>query len=526
MAPPQTASSTIETNTLNASAPIIESRNPANGAINGQVLATLLEESPVILDRARNAQAQWASLPLKTRLHAIERLQSLLYERHEALVELLGRELGKIEHEARFEILQPLVNLKYMIWKALKVLKPRRVFVWQLPHRTHTILRQPHGVVLVISPWNFPVVLAFDAIIPALIAGNSVVFKPSEYTPLIGQSMADLIHEAGVPEDVFQIAQGAGDLGAALIEARPDNISFTGSVAVGRKIAQQAGDLLIPVTLELGGKDAALVLEDANLRRTARGILWGSMVNAGQMCLGIERVYVIDSIATELVKELRQAVRKYMNAGMPTDSQATLGMLTLPQQVKIIKAQVKQAEEMGATIYREHKLAPTLQAIETFVEPLILTDVPSTADIMHHETFGPVMVVIPIADEDEAIEQINESNFGLTASIWTNDGHRARHIAEQLKVSLVNMNDHIMSSAAPQIPWGGRKQSGYGRNRGADGFLAMTVTQSISIEWLKIPINPFGYPYNSFKRALVRRLVHLWMGPTLRAKLKGLGRLK
>ena len=523
----QSLSSPLKTNNpVNLSEQTLVSRNPATGATNGTVPLTLPESAPMIVTNARNAQAEWASLPLETRLKTIKRLYHCLYERHTELVHLLGVELGKIEHEAYFEILQPLVNIKYMLGKAPRVLKPRRVWVWQLPHRMHTILQQPHGVVLVISPWNFPVVLAFDAIIPALLAGNSVIFKPSEYAPLVGQFMADLLHEAGVPHDVFQIVQGDGALGAALIEAKPDKISFTGSVAVGRKIAQKAGDLLIPTTLELGGKDAALVLEDANLKRTARGILWGSMVNTGQMCLGVERVYVLESIVDEFTQELRQAVRNYLQAGTYDDSRATLGMLTLPQQKQLVADQVAQAEDFGATVYREQPLPEKLQAIGNFIEPLILTDVPAEADIMRHETFGPVMVVIPVADEQSAIQQINASDFGLTASIWTNDKQRVRPIAEQLQVGLVHMNEHILSSAAPQIPWGGRKQSGYGRNRGADGFLAMTITQSISVEWLQIPINPFGYPYNRFKRALVRRLVHLWMGPTLKDKLKGLSRLK
>lgn len=518
-------SSALNGNSANSNDKIV-SRNPTNGTVNGEVAQTPIEDTPLIMERARQAQSGWALRGLDSRREIMRRLQVIMYERHPELVNLLGVELGKIEHEARFEVLQPLVNLKYMIWKAPRVLKPRRIFVWQIPHRAHTILRQPHGVVLVISPWNFPVVLSFDAIIPALLAGNSVVFKPSEYTPLIGQFMADVIHQAGVPQDVFQIAHGYGDLGAALIEARPDKISFTGSGATGRKITQQAGDLLIPVTLELGGKDAAIVLTDANLKRSAQGILWGSMVNAGQMCLGVERVYVMRSVADEFIKELRQAVKKYMKAGTPNDAQATLSMLALPQQQKIVQAQIAQAEELGATVYRDYQLPPNLKGVGNFIEPTILTDVPAEADIIRHETFGPALVVIPVNNVDEAIQAVNSSDYGLTASIWTKDMSRARQIAEQLKVGMVNTNDHILSSAAPQIPWGGREQSGYGRHRGAESFLAMTVTQSISVEWLRLPIAPFWYPYNRIKRSLMRRLIHLWAGPTLRDKLKGFGRLQ
>ncbi len=504
----------------------IQSYNPATGEIIGQVSTTSPADAPLIMNELAQGQTNWGNVDIKERISILHRLYELMVERHPALVKLLGQELGKIEHEARFEVLQAILNLKYMLWKAPRALKSKRVFVWQLPYRMHKILRQPHGVVLVISPWNFPVALTFDAIIPALLAGNSVAYKPSEHAPLIGQFMADLIVEAGVPEDVFKIIHGDGALGAALIDAGPDKISFTGSVPVGRKIAQKAGDLLIPVTLELGGKDAALVLVDADLKRSARGILWGSMVNSGQMCLGVERVYVMDSVADQFVQELRQAVRKYLRVGESDDPQATLGLLALSSQADIVRAQVNQAEEFGATLYRDYQALGKLKQHPNLIEPLILTDVPPEADIVRAETFGPVMVVMPVTNEDEAIQKINDSEFGLTTSIWTKDSKNVQRLAPRLKVGLVHMNEHILSSAAPQVPWGGRKQSGYGRHRGADSFLAMTIPQAVSTEWFKLPFHPFAYPYNRFKRDLVRRLVYLWAGPTLKDKLKAFGRLK
>lgn len=518
-----TASSNRENSPLSEN-DIILSHNPATGEIIGQVSITRPEDAASIVSQLAQGQVTWSSVELQERITILQRLYELMVDRHPALVQLLGQELCKIEHEARFEILQAILNLRYMLWKAPRALKPKRVFVWQLPYRMHKVLRQPHGVVLVISPWNFPVALAFDAIIPALLAGNSVIFKPSEHAPLVGQFMADLIAEAGVPEDVFKIVQGDGKLGAALIDARPDKISFTGSVPVGRKIAQKAGDLLIPVTLELGGKDAALVLADADLKRSARGVLWGSMVNSGQMCLGVERVYVMESVTDRFVQELRQAVRKSLRVGQFNDPQATLGLLTLSNQADIVRAQVSQAEEFGATLYRDYQALGKLKQHPHLIEPLILTDVPPEAEIVRAESFGPVMVVIPVANEAEAIQKINDSEFGLTTSIWTQNSHNVQRIAPRLKVGLVHMNEHILSSAAPQIPWGGRKQSGYGRHRGADGFLAMTVPQAISTEWFKLPFHPFAYPYNRFKRGLVRRLMYIWAGSTFKQKLKGLRR--
>jgi acyl-CoA reductase-like NAD-dependent aldehyde dehydrogenase len=519
---PMSATTPPNGNGRRGGATTIPSINPVTGEKLGEVPLTLPEAAGDVMATARTAQPAWGKQPLKARIEIVRKMRNLLYYRRDELVDLLVRELGKVPHEARFEIIQQLLAVDYLTKQAPKVYKPRREFVSLLPHRRHYISYQPRGVVLVITPWNFPVVLALDSIVPALLGGNAIIYKPSEYTPLVGEFVAQLAVEAGVPEGVFQIVHGYGDTGQSLIDARPDMVAFTGSVAVGRKVAAQAGELLIPVILELGGNDAAIVLEDANIDRTARGLVWAGTMHAGQMCISVERIFVVEAVADKLVGAMRKAVKQFVKPGLSVDPAATHGPITVERQAELIRKQVEDATEKGAKVYQDAPLNEALGGTKgQFYPPTIITDVPSDAVVLHEETFGPVMVVVTVKDEDAAIEQANNTHFGLSASIWTGNRKRGERIANQLQAGMTSINDHAISISAPQLPWGGMKYSGYGRSRGREGLQAMVIPQTHSYERFPIGIEVFWYPYNRLKRQFVKRLIPIWFGPTITERIKG-----
>lgn len=481
----------------------------------GEVSSATPEMISQAMQTARHAQTAWAARPLQERLNLLRQFRNLLYQHLDAVLQVLMVEQGKVAPEAMGEVVALLEGISFYLHHAKKILKPRRPFVRLLPHRRHIIEHRPYGVALIISPWNYPVLLPMTPVVAALIAGNTVILKPSEFVPQISELLTRLLHQAGFPKDVFQLVHGYGDVGAALIEARPDRICFTGSETTGRKIAAQAGDLLIPATLELGGKDAALVLEDANIQRSARGIVWASSFNSGQTCQSIERVYVMRPIAEALIMAMKKVMDEEVYPGPSTHARSTYGPTTTEPQFKIIEKHLAEAVELHARI-----ITGKNRADGRYHPPAIVTDIPEDATIVTEETFGPVFVVIPTDTEEEMIQKVNASRFGLTASIWTEDNPRGLRIGRKMDVGVVSLNDHILSAAAPEMPWGGRKASGYGRTRSHEGLLEMTVPVAMSYERFRVPFEIFWLPYTRLKSGIVRRIVHLFYGASWRDKLR------
>ncbi|MCB9437235.1 MAG: aldehyde dehydrogenase family protein [Anaerolineales bacterium] len=497
--------------------PIIISTNPATQTPIAEVPCATPDQIEAAMQKARTAQPAWAARPIEERANLLRDIQHQLYHHRQEVVDMVVKEQGKSAHEALLvEVLTSLEILGYFRKTAPKVLKPRRVFAHVLLHRRHVIQHEPHGVVLVISPWNFPVYLSIPPIAAALVAGNTVIFKPSEYATQTSALVSKLIHDAGIPADVFQTINGYGDVGAALIEAHPDKICFTGSERVGRKIATTAGEKLIPVTLELGGKDAALVMDDAQIDRAARDILWAGTVSAGQACASIERVYVMRSVADQLIDKMQHYMDAFIRTGPGTLSTTTYGAITTPFQFKIIQDQLDEAKQSGVQVFEGKHVAEG-----QFCAPTLVIDPADELKVMREETFGPVIAIQRVDSEAEAIARANNNAYGLTASIWTSNRERGLRIAKQLHVGSVSINDHIMSSQTPEMPWGGVKASGYGRTRGHEGLLEMTVTKSVSYERFPLPFNPLSYPYTSFKRAFLRRFINIRFGPSWRDKIKG-----
>jgi acyl-CoA reductase-like NAD-dependent aldehyde dehydrogenase len=499
----------------------IISISPSTGRELGEVEAIHPAEADELIARARTAQAAWYALGLKGRIKALRNLLHVMHRNTDRIVDVLVAEAGKPRFEALVELWPTLELIAHHTRIVKRVLTPHRVHVTLLPHRKHWVERRPYGVVLVISPWNFPLLLSMTPVIEALLTGNTVVLKPSEFSTQLGELLTELIYEAGIPNDVFQLVHGAGDVGAALVNAHPDKIVFTGSTSTGRKIAAVAGQQLIPITLELGGKDAAIVLEDADLDRTAAGLTWAGLFNAGQMCVSIERVYVRREVANRLVEKMAKIMDDHVRVGPGEHHETTMGSIITPAQLEIIDRHIREAVDQGAqVIVGGHNVE---DSAGRFYVPTLITNVKPDMAVLKDETFGPVIAVVPVDSDEEALTLANASSFGLTGSVWTRNRVRGIALARRMRVGNAGVNDHVMSSAAPNVPWGGVGDSGYGRTRGAEGLLDMTYAQSMSIERIRtLPREFFWYPYSALKLKLLRRAIHVMYAPGLFAKLRAL----
>ncbi|MFN8418841.1 MAG: aldehyde dehydrogenase family protein [Anaerolineae bacterium] len=517
-----TSTPTSAASTATPESRLIESFNPATGAKIGEVRVTPLDDMSAIMARARAAQPAWEKRGLAARLQQLRQLKTAYYLNRDRIVETVTQEQGKPPLESLTYEFWPVIDLiSYYLRNGKRILAPSPRYEIKNPLRYQQVEHRAHGVVLVISPWNFPMLLPGSPIVAALLAGNSVIFKPSEFTPLCGQLLAEIIWEAGIPRDVLQIVQGYGDVAAAAIQQKPDKICFTGSVATGKKVALAAGEQLIPVTLELGGKDAAIVLEDADLDTAARGIAWSGLLNGGQACAGVERTFVMRSVYDAFLGKLQQEIKQHVDL-QSTDGKPITTPITTGAQLKIIDGQVREAVEQGATVLLGGHVAQTTEG--RYYEPTVITNVKSEMKIMTAETFGPVIAVVPIDDDAEAIRRANETNFGLVASIWTRDRERGLEIARQLKAGHASLNDHLISAFMPSMPWGGVGDTGYGRTRGEEGLRDMTRPMGIAYDLLSVPVfeQLIWYPHTPAKLDLMKRLLGVLYAPGLLAKLKAL----
>jgi len=402
---------------------MIDVLNPVTQEIIGQIPCSTDEDVRAAVERARFAQKTWGALTVKERTKFIRRWLDLLWERQDEGIAVLRRENGKAEGSALLEFVAMDGIGQYFIHHAAGILKPKRrptifpTIQWAKVHY------KPHGVVGIITPWNYPFFLSFADMTPALIAGNTVLLKPSEITPFIAEWGVDLMYEAGIPRDVVQVVQGDGRTGAALVD-NVDFVQFTGSTAVGRKVGVRAAERLIPYGLELGGNDPSIVLDDANLDLTAVGLIQGSFENAGQMCISIERVYVEEGIYAPLLEKIQkyaQGITLNADAGLKT----VVGSMTNEAELKRTQAHIEDAVKKGAKVIVGGHPRPELG--KYFFEPTILVDVDHTMDIMREETFGPVMPIMKVKNEQEALQLANDTQYGLSASIFSGNHSRAKN---------------------------------------------------------------------------------------------------
>lgn len=451
--------------------------------------------------RAREAQRAWSRVPVEERARKLDGLADRVLARAEEIAACVHEEVRKPDVEALLgEVLPSADVVRYWTQSIEDLLDPMEVELDRVsyPKKRGTIFREPRGVVAVIMPWNFPVALPLRTIVPALLAGNAVVFKPSEVTPRSGAIVGELV--AGlVPEGLLEVVQGAGDVGAELCAADVDLVVFTGSVGTGRKVAHACADRLVPCALELGGKDAAIVLGDADVERAANGIVWGAMMNAGQNCASVERVYVVRAVAEAFTKRVGEVV-----ASLQADRD--VGPLATDAQRAIVKRHVDEALAAGATVIAgADGGAPTVLRVES--EDLAL---------MRDETFGPVLPIAVVESADEAIARANGSRYGLTASVWTRSHVRAQHLARQLRAGVVTINNHAFTGAIPAAPWSGHGDTGWGITGSPLALDTLTRPRFVLVDRSRAKRELWWYPYTPALRALAVAMA------TLRCRTAGL----
>ncbi|MGH2361798.1 MAG: aldehyde dehydrogenase family protein, partial [bacterium] len=421
----------------------LDSIDPASGEVIGRFEITSVSELPQIVERVRRVQEAWAEQPVRAHCASLRRLRDVLYQRREEITEVVTRESGKPRFEAlTADLMVSLDTADYYARELPRLLRSERVQHHNLAVKAKrgTISYEPMGVLGVISPWNYPLAIPLGLLIPAVAAGNAVVLKPSELTPWCGALMGELFEQAGFPAGLVQVVQGRGEVGAALIEAKPDKVIFTGSVATGQRVAEACARLLVPSVLELGGKDAMIVLADANLEVASSAAVWGSFTNCGQACLSVERIYVERTVA-ERFTELCVTKTKKLRLGSGLHPENEVGPMIRASQVEKVERHLQDAVSRGARILAGGKRRPDLGPC--FFEPTVVAEVDHSMLLMHEETFGPVLAVRAVANAEEAVRLANDSPFGLGASVWTRDARRGRQIASQLKVGAVMINDAL-----------------------------------------------------------------------------------
>ncbi len=482
---------------------VIESFNPATGEKIGEVKSHSVEEAREAIERARAAQRHWEARGLDERIRVIKRFRDVLLDRAEEVCELISQENGKVLEESFVTEVFAIADLaSYFASRAKNILKPRKIDLHLLKHRRSYIHYRPRGVVLVISPWNFPFTIPYGEVVMALLAGNAVVLKPASLTPLIALKGRELFDEAGLDPDVFQVIPCPGRVASEMIKYGVDYVNFTGSTAVGVKVSELCGRLLIPCSMELGGKDPAIVLPDADLDVVTGSLVWGAFCNAGQVCASIERAYVHESVYDEVVRRVTEKVSR-MKVGNPLEDGVDMGPMTDPAQLEVVESQVKQALEAGARALTGGK---RLEGPGQFYLPTVLVDVDEEMECVKEETFGPTLPIMKVQTVEEAIERANRSIYGLNAYVYGRDPKEMRRVAERLEAGTVMINETLITHGCPETPWQGVKKSGVGRVHSDDGLRDLCIGYHVNEETVPtLKWSPFWQPYS---HKMYRTLIH------------------
>jgi acyl-CoA reductase-like NAD-dependent aldehyde dehydrogenase len=498
----------------------IPSINPATGETLGYFESTSPSRMPEIVARARAIQAQWSKTPIADRAARLHVLRECILSSRDAIADVIVRESGKPRAEALFaDIFIALDTAQYFAVNAGRMLRPETV-----PHhnlaakaKSGTLTYEPLGVIGIISSWNYPLAIPIGQIIPAIVAGNAVVCKISDFTPHCGALIERFFASAGFPVGLVTIVQGGGEVGQALIDAAPDKLLFTGSVETGRRVAEACAKRLTPTVLELGGKDAMIVLADADLEIAASGAVWGSYTNCGQVCLSVERIFVEQSVSESFAARCAEKTKR-LRLGPGSDPATDIGPLIRPQHVQRMSALIDDAVQRGAKVLCGGKARPDLGA--NFFEPTVIVDVPSGARLFQEETFGPILAIQTVSNAEEAILRANDSPFALSASVWTRDAARGKSIAAQLRAGAVMVNDAISYFAIAEAPHGGCGLSGWGRTHGKAGLLEMVQTKYIDVDRLPNREKPWWYRYGSDLEQAADAFLQFEYGPSLVARFR------
>lgn len=478
---------------------VIHKSNPATLEPLGEVECAFPEDIPMMVGTAREAQASWGRESPAKRSRVLRRVQDLLAERTDEFAELVSRETGKpLMESLATDVMNALSVGDFAASRVEHVFRESRVefgplsSVMRYMGRSSYLIPRPLGVIGIIAPWNYPLAIPYSQVMMSLAAGNGVVLKPSSHTPLTALRMAELIKEAGVPEGLLQVAVGSGaKVGEALATSDVDRIIFTGHADVGRRIMVLASQRLTPMTLELGGKDALLVLKDADLKRAARAACWGAFVNSGQTCVAVKRIYVEQSVEGRFVPLLLREVSALKQGFDLDDPSISLGSMISEGAVKEMEVQLARAVEQGAKVLAGGG-RPKREGC--FFEPTVVR-AEQHMDIMREETFGPIVALSTFKDEGEAVTLANDSLFALNGSVWTSDTERGREIATRLRSGTITVNNVAYTYGLGATPWGGRGESGFGRTHGDAGFEELLERQHVHLDRGKFPSEIWWPPY-------------------------------
>jgi succinate-semialdehyde dehydrogenase/glutarate-semialdehyde dehydrogenase len=501
----------------------IVSYNPATGEEVGRVPQTSDDDVRAAVERSREAFHRWKKISFAERRALVMRAREVILAELDEIAHLISAESGKPFGEAIAMEIAPVLDLmQYFARKAERLLKPRRVGIglYATMGRYSKIVYHPLGVVAIIPAWNYPFSIPLGEATMALMAGNSVVIKPSELTPVIGEKIGQIFEKAGAPADLVQVVTGDGRTGAALVDAAPDKIMFTGSVATGKKIAAAAAKNLTSVVFELGGKDPMIVFDDANLELAAGAAVWGAFCNSGQSCSSVERLYVQEGVAEKLTRLIVERTRE-LKQGAGDAEDISIGAMSSERQLKIVEDHVEDFRRAGAKIETGGKVwiadrglrnadfvplntessgqeirDPQSAIRNLFYEPTVISGATNEMRGMQEETFGPTLPIATFKTEDEAIRLANDSEFGLTASVWTRDYVKGRRVAEQIEAGSVCVNEVLYTHGIGQTPWGGFKNSGRGRTHGEEGLMELVQSQHIHVNRLALLPDAWWLPYS------------------------------
>jgi acyl-CoA reductase-like NAD-dependent aldehyde dehydrogenase len=499
----------------------IASINPATGEILREFESATEAEVNAAVDRARAAQPAWHGLELRQRISVLDKFHQRLLRNKSEIARMITREAGKPQVEALLtEVLVVLDAARFYSENSYAFLRDQTIPHANLAMKTKSgrLTREPYGVIGIISPWNYPFSIPATETLAALVAGNAVVLKPSEFTSMIALELAALLWKSGVPRNVLQVLVGDGDTGTALVNANIDKLVFTGSVATGKCIAQTAAARLLPLVLELGGKDPMLVLDDADIDVASSGAVWGAFMNAGQACLSVERCYMHRSIYQQFSEACaRKASQLQVGNGM--DPQTDVGPLIHERQLRNVEVHVEDASLRGARLLtggmRRQDLGPN------FYAPTVIVDVNHEMCIMREETFGPVLPIMPFDTDDEAVRLANDSDYGLGASVWTRDRARGEALAQRIQAGTVMVNDAVSCFGISEAPHGGVKSSGIGRTHGIFGLEEMVRIKYVDSDRLPGMKKVWWYGYGESFARQMEGFVDLMFAKSLGKRLQG-----
>ncbi len=499
----------MATGAISTTIPRLTVRDPARGTVIEELDIDDAAAVASAVGRARAAQPAWAALSVKERGRLVKRARRAMVKVRREIIDRLERETGKARFDVAGELMGVCMDIGHLARHAPRWLRKERVSTRPLFGKRGFVVYKPRGVVGIISPWNAPLNLAIGDAVPALLAGNAVVIKPSELTPLATKRAVEAMNTV-LPPDLLQVVIGHGDTGAAVVD-HVDMICVTGSPETGRRVMERASRRLTPVLLELGGKDPMIVLRDADLDRAAKGAAWGGCMMTGQVCMSVERIYVEAPVAEAFTQKLVAEVSRLRTGENGSKADIDYGPFTSPRQVEIVERHLADATAKGARILCGGKRLDRPHGI--FFEPTVVAGVNHSMALMTEETFGPVVPVMPVADAEDALRHANETRYGLNASVWTRDLERGVALAERIESGNVCVNDCVISAGVPGLPFGGVKQSGVGtRHGGAEGLRQFCARQAMLVEPRNRKTEATWFPYSAKRGRRIEQLMGLLFG--------------